>query len=286
MKELGREVLSPKDPSDILNHILFFYETRIQNIGSVLDTTYQMLQGFQDIVINTKKEREKISKELRESLAKKESLRRKDFDTMMQGILLFQNEREKEVKNLLDLYLYEQGDMAHALRENLKKFKDSLANDEAQRLKEFQGMIKELLSQQIKRKEEVTTRLKEFQNEQRDLAWKLKVLAAKGKELRIRDLKLMLKEFQAQHKERRSRQEERSEIVRMMLDAFKEKRTGGTISWRDKKKKAQKQANSVRKVPPVRNDPGRQNVLPLTGLSNGVINKNAPNEGADKQLKI
>jgi hypothetical protein len=277
-------MLSSREPSDALGHILFFYETRIQSIGSALDTTYHILQGFQDVLVNTNKEREKISKELKECLAKNESLRRKDFDTMMEGILQFQNEREKEVKNLLNLYFDEQRDMASALRENLKKFKDSLAHGETQRIKEFQDLIKELLARQLKRKEDVTTRLKEFQNEQRDLAWKLKVLAAKGKELRIRDLKLMLKEFQAQHKERRSRQEERREIVRTLLDAFKEKRTADTMSWRDKKK-PQKQASSARKIHPVGNDPERQNFSPLTGLSNGLTDKIAPNEGADMQAK-
>ena len=284
MKELEREMLSSWNPNDALGHILFFYETRIQSIGSILDTTYHILQGFQDVLVNTNKEREKISKELKECLAKNESLRRKDFDTMMEGILQFQNEREKEVKNLLNLYFDEQRDMASALRENLKKFKDSLAHGETQRIREYQDLIKELLARQLKRKEGVTTRLKQFQNEQRDLARKLKVLATKGKELRIRDLKSMLKEFQAQHRERISRQEERREIVRTLLDAFKEKRTADTMSWRDKKK-PQKQASSARKIHPVGNDPERQNVSPLTGLSNGLTDKIAPNEGADMQAK-
>jgi hypothetical protein len=237
MNELQSDTALPKDPSEILDHILSFYEIRIQSIGTVLDTTCQMLEGFQDVLANTRKERETISRELKDCLAKNESLRRKDFDTMMQGILLFQTEREKEVKNLLNLYLNEQREMARSLRESLGQAKDSLAKGEAQRLREFQDLIQGLRAQQAKRKEEVTRRLREFQGEQRELLSRLRALAAKGKGLRIRDLKLMLKEFQAQHKERRSRQQGRREAVRMMLDRFKEKRMGGTASRRERKKR-------------------------------------------------
>lgn len=213
-----------KDLNKIVNNILHSYEARIQSIGSVFDTTHQILQGSQDVLLDTRQEREKTSLELRESLAKNESLRRKDFDNMMQNILSIQNEREKEVRSLLNHYLNEQREMAKALRENLERFKDYLAKGEAQRLKGLQEMIKEILAKQDKRKEEVTSRLKEFQNEQKVLSARLKELLAKGKELRIKDFKSMLKEFESQHKQRLTRQQERKEMVHNMLSTFKEKR--------------------------------------------------------------
>ena len=100
---------------------------------------------------------------------------------MMEGILLTQNEREKEVRDLLNSYLHEQKEMAQNLRENLERFKDSLAKGEAQRVKEFQEMIKEILVKQEERKDEVTGRLKEFKKEQMILTSRLKELLAKGK---------------------------------------------------------------------------------------------------------
>ena len=65
---------------NIVDNIVSSYEARIQSIGTLFDTTHQILLGFQDSLLDTKQEREKLNAELRESLTKKESLRRKDFD--------------------------------------------------------------------------------------------------------------------------------------------------------------------------------------------------------------
>ena len=210
---------------DIVEDIVSSYEARIQSIGAIFDNTQQILEGFQDSFLDAKQEREKNNAELRESLAKNESLRKKDFDNMMQDILSTQDEREKEVRNLLKGYLNEQKKLAQTLRDNLAKVKDALARGEAGRVKEFQGIIKEILAKQDERKDEVTSKLKEFQKEQEEMAKRLKELLAKGRELRIRDLRLMLKEFKVQHKERIALREERKEEVRHLLSGFKKERT-------------------------------------------------------------
>jgi DNA primase catalytic subunit len=193
------------------------YETRVQSIGAIFDTTHQLLEGFGESFLDAKQEREKVSLELRENLAQNESLRRKDFDNMMQAILSTQDEREKEVRNLLKSYLHEQKEMGQALMQGLDRFKDTLAKGEVQRVKDFQCMINGILAQQEKRKEEVTSKLKEFQKEQQEMAKRLKEILAKGKELRIKDLKSMLKEFKAQHKGRLICRGERREEVRNLL---------------------------------------------------------------------
>jgi hypothetical protein len=211
----------PNGMKNIVDNIVSSYETRIQSIGALFDTTHQVLQGFHDSLLDTREERGKLNGELRENLAKNKSLRRKDFDNMMQGIILTQDEREKEVRKLLNSYLIEQKEMAGALRKNLEKFKNSLEKGEARRVKEFQEMIKEILVKQEERKDEVTRRLKEFKKEQIMLTSRLKELLAKGKELRIRDFKSMLKEFNARYKERLARQEERKKEVRQLLDEFR-----------------------------------------------------------------
>jgi len=210
-----------EDLKKIVNNTVSSYEASIQNIGTLFDISHQILQDFHDPIFDTRQEREKLNAELRESLARNESLRRKDFDSMMQGIISAQNEREREVRKLLDRYLIEQKETVGSLRKNLKKFKNSLAKGEAKRVKEFREMIKEILAEQNQRKEEVTFRLKEFKNEQKVLESRLKELLAKGKELRIRDFKSMLKEFKARFKERLARQEERKKEVRQLLDEFK-----------------------------------------------------------------
>jgi len=217
---------------NIVENIISSYETRIQSIGSIFDTTHQLLEGFQDSFFDTKQEREKLNAELRENLAKNESLRRKDFNRMMEGVFSVQNERETEVKELLNKYINEQKEIAYSLRDNLVKVKDVLAQGEAERFKEFWGMIKKIFAGQEQRKEEVISKLKEFQQEQHQMAKRLRILLAKGKELRIKDLKSMLKEFKAQHKERMMRQEQRKKEVHSMLGEFKKERIETAKNWR------------------------------------------------------
>jgi hypothetical protein len=209
---------------NIVDQIVSSYETRIQSIGALFDTTHQVLEGFQDSLLDTREEREKLNGELRENLAKNKSLRRKDFDRLMEGILLTQNEREKEVRNLLNSYLHEQKEMARDLRGSLEKFKDFLAKGEAQRVKEFQEMIKKILVKQDERKDEVTFKLKEFRKEQKVLSSKLRELLTKGRDLRIKDLKAMVKNFRVLSKERLDRQEERRKEIRQLLGERKKVR--------------------------------------------------------------
>jgi uncharacterized phage infection (PIP) family protein YhgE len=211
------------DLKNAVENAISSYETRIESVGAIFDTAHQILDDFQGAFLDNKEEGRKINTELRDTLAHNEHLRKKDFDSMTHGVLSAQEEREAEVKNSLKDYLNQQREMARTLRENLAKFKDALAKGDVQRVKEFQEMIKEVIANQDARKEEVTSKLKEFQKEQQEMAKRLKTLLAKGRELRIKDLKSMLQEFRAQHKERLAYQIERRKEVNKMLGRIKDK---------------------------------------------------------------
>jgi len=208
------------------------YETRIESVGAMFDTAYQILDDFQETFLDNKEEGRKINTKLRDILAHNEHLRKKDFDNMTWSVLSSREEREAQVKNLLKSYLNQQREMARFLRENLAKFKNALAKGDVQRVKEFQEMIKEVLANQDARKEEVFSKLKEFQEEQQEMAKGLKALLAKGRDLRIKDLKEMLQEFSVQHKERLAHQAERRKEVNKMLGTFKQERKEAAKSWR------------------------------------------------------
>jgi len=217
---------------DVVEDIVSSYDARIQKLESVFDTTHQLLHGFQENFLDLKQEREKVNAELRESLARNDSLRKKDFDGMMRDIHSKQDMREKEVRELLNNYLNEQKQMAGSLRENLKEFNQALTNGEAQRVGEFKEFIKKNLARQDERKEQVTGKLKEFQKEQKEMAEKLNDLLAKGRELRIKDFKAMLKESRNRNRERIEHRIERRDEVRDMLDDFKMERETAARTWR------------------------------------------------------
>ncbi len=216
------------DSRDIVEEIISSYETRIQGVEALFETTHQILQSFQDSVLDTRHERDRINYQLKESLAKNGSLRKKDFDGMMSVISSHQDQEEREVRNLSKSYLTEQTNFVQELRQGLRNFTEALARGEVQRVEEFQTLIKEIFAKQGKRKEEVISKLKEFQKEQQETAKMLKNLLDKGRELRIRDLKLMLDEFKAQHRERIAHQGERRQEVKNLLGKFKTKRAEAT----------------------------------------------------------
>jgi len=234
-----------EDMKNIVESIISSYDARIQSIGAIFDTTGQLLEGFQESLLDTRQEREKINAELRENLARNESLRKKDFDNMMRNILSAQEEREKQVRSLLKDYLNEQKEMAHALGANLTEVKDALSKGEAQRIKEFHAAITEILTKQEKRKKEVSSELKEFQKNHQEMTRRLKELLTKGRKLRIKDLKLMLAEFKIQHKERMARQKERKKEAQNVLGVFKEERLEAAENWKAMQKRiAQRKAHS------------------------------------------
>jgi hypothetical protein len=217
-------MLLAADTGNILDDIISSYEARIQSVETLFETTSQFLLGYQDSVLDTRREQERINHQLRDSLAQNGSLRKKDFDTMISFISSQQDRQEREVRTLSKDYLSEQTNLVHELREGLQHFRNGLAKGEAERINEFQTAVKELLTKQEKRRQEVVLKLKEFQKEQEETARMLKDLLARGRELRIGDLKSLLAQFKRQHEERTARRKERREEVQSMLGDFRKGR--------------------------------------------------------------
>jgi len=205
------------DLNNIMNDMVFSYEDRIHNIGSIFDSSYSLVEEFQQALTNTHNERDKINTDLRNNLAMNISFRKKDFDNMLPGILSIQDEKEKEIRNSLSSYLEEQKELVGVLRSNLDKFKADLAQGEIKRLKEFQILIKEILTIQEERKAEIILELKEFQKDQQEMSKNMKNFLLKGKELRIKDLKEMFEQFGIQRVERKSQNEQRRRNIFEML---------------------------------------------------------------------
>lgn len=196
---------------NVVEDVLSSYEERVESAGTFFDAAYSVLGGLQGSFGDIREEREKLHAQARDILARNEHLRKKDFSNMMRGIRLAQEQREKEVGELLKEYIYKEKAVAGALRENLGKFREALAGGEVARVKEFQALIKAILAEQERRKQSVTSMLLEFQNQQRHSAARLRELLARGNALRIKDLKLMIKEFGHMREKRLALQENRKE---------------------------------------------------------------------------
>lgn len=153
---------------NVAQDLITSYDARVDAIGTIMDNTYQVLDDFKD-------KRAKLSAELKDTLAKRGSLRKKDFDRMMNGILLSQEEKEKEVKQSLKNFIKEQKKEAFEL-------KDALRKGEVQRMKKAQTGIEKGIV-------EVKGLLKGFYEQQKGLTEKLRELLTKRKDLKIKDFK-------------------------------------------------------------------------------------------------
>jgi len=212
------------DLMNVVENVISSYKSSVMSIENLFDATYQFSRDFHELILSTKQNEKRIIEKLRENFAKNESLRMKDFDNMTQGILSTQDEREKEIKDLLKTYMNDQKEMANILGRGLAKFRESLAEGEGEKVKELRVLLKENLAKQEEKKEKITFALKKFQKEHQEMIKRINELLAKGKELRIKDLKSMVKEFKLQYEKRMVHNEERRDEVRSTLGDFKKER--------------------------------------------------------------
>lgn len=160
--------------------IIASYDMRVKVVGEIVEDTYKMLDGFRE-------KREEMSENLREVLAKFESLRKKDFSAMMQDILLTQKKREESVKKMLADFREEETQVAERLRELLKR-------GEEIRLADFKKTLARIRQDQRAReanaREQINVELSEMQGEVYKMleAFKKEREAAESEWVKIREL--------------------------------------------------------------------------------------------------
>ncbi len=179
-----------------IESVIDSYEARVKTVGALMKKTVEVLKRF-DL------EQEEKVVELRDLLAKAESLRRKDFDTLMVKIWAQRREKEEKVSHTLDSFLKEQEELVAWLRKVIA--------DGNIRLEEFRLLSQNFITRQKQAEEELSRMLRELHLEQEELETGLKQLLQKGEKVRIKDFKAMIKAI-------RLRQEGRQDEVGKMLD--------------------------------------------------------------------
>ena len=219
----------------ILKDIVTSYDNGISEVRTIIENSYQVLEEYQNDIVQSKEVREKIKAQLREALTSQQHLRRKDFDQMIEkiseGITNRKEEIEKNqhiIREKLKGYLDQQKDIAATLRERLSRSTDHLKENEANRLRDFKIFLKDLQNQQEKRGEEVRKMLEGFRKElevyraeQMLMSQTLRGLLSKGNSLRIRDFKVAISEIQAQQRERKALWQEERIKIRETLAGFR-----------------------------------------------------------------
>ncbi|MBU1320306.1 MAG: hypothetical protein KKH67_14070 [candidate division Zixibacteria bacterium] len=150
-----------------------------------------------------------MSNQLKDTLARARSLRKKDFANMMKDILSCQDEKEDRVRDLLKTFFEEQNEIATVL-------KKSLAEGGKIKIDDFREMLQNIQARQKARENEMSLMLKEFQKEYREMAESLSSLVNEKETIQIKDFKKALRNIRSRQIVERTRQ------VREELDHFEQ----------------------------------------------------------------
>ncbi len=172
----------------IVDHILNSYETRVKVVGEVMQKTTALLRRLSE-------EQAEMASHLRDVLAKKESLRKRDFDSLLKDTVLRSLDKEKEVNEVLESFQKEQGDI-------IARFRNILTGNEKVNLSDFRALSKEILERLDRREKEISDLLRSFHIEQEEVAASLRKLVEKGDRVRTKDFKAVIESLKLRRLER------------------------------------------------------------------------------------
>lgn len=169
---------------------------RIKNIQkafqcseNIKESCHFLIDSVEESLENLKEKRIRVSARLGEALARKESLRKKDYNIIISDIYRLLDEKERNAKCSFMSYIEEQNDLTQSLKNILLNISDYNKEE----LKEKKELLKEELSEiadrQESRKEAVIKILTEFQEIHKNVMRYLESLVEKVENISIRDIK-------------------------------------------------------------------------------------------------
>lgn len=130
-----------------------------------------------------------LNARLCETLAKKGSLRKKDYNTMMSGILDTLDNKEIEAQSQFLNFIEDQKKTAQSLKNSLLGIKDITTPDAGEKIAIVKVQLSQISEQQEKRKETVMKTFSDFQHMHNRMMECLENLLDKGDQIAIQDIK-------------------------------------------------------------------------------------------------
>jgi len=204
------------------------YENRISMVESLITTAYQAAAASDESLTELDKERERLKTRLRETLVQNCSLRRKDFNSLIERVLADSEGKKKEieeeqrrVREKLKEYLDEQKGLAASLKAQLAKFIQETADKESLEaiITDFKSAYQDKGEQVFALLRNFQRHLEVFQREQEEINHTLQRLVDRGESLRIEDLRQL--EAVKACQDRKAERELRREDVERLLAHFR-----------------------------------------------------------------
>ena len=180
------------------NNIISSYENRIQKIQTafqssenITESSYFLFDNVHSSLNDLRKERDLLNSRLCETLAKKGSLPKKDYNTMMSGILDALDEKEKEAENQFLNFIEAQKETVQSLKDSLLGIKDITSPDANEKIKLVKEQLSRISELQEMRKEMVMKSFLDFQHLHNRMTECLGNLLKKGDQILIQDIKMI-----------------------------------------------------------------------------------------------
>ncbi len=178
------------------DNIISSYESRIQKIQtafqsseSITESSHFLFDNVQSSLNNLRKERDLLNSRLCETLAKNGSLRKKDYNTMMSGILSALDEKEKEAETQFLNFIEAQKETANSLKSSLLIINDITASDVAEKINQIKIQLSRISELQETRKKTVMKSFHDFQILHNRMIESLNNLLSKGSQIQVNDIK-------------------------------------------------------------------------------------------------
>ncbi len=219
--------------NELVLDIVTCYENRISMVEELTSGHYYATATLDASLAAVVEERVRLKTSLQQILASNCSLRRKDFNTLMERIaseserMKRELEEEREcVGEELKGYLGEQKQLVSSLRQQLVDFTYEKADKDALEatMAKFKAAYQSRGQQVFAMLRDFQLRLESFRREEEEISHKLQRLVEKGESLRMEDLRQL--EAAKAGQERKAERELRQQDVERLLAHFKQQRQG------------------------------------------------------------
>ena len=188
---------NPKLDMDVFfEDIINSYEDRIQKIQTAFQSSENISESSHSLFNNVhnslnylKKERDLLYSMLCNTLAKNGSLRKKDYNMMMSGILSILDEKERNAENQFLKFIEAQKETAQSLKNSLLGIKDITSKDASDNISIIKEQLFQISKLQEMRKETVMKTFLDFQQMHNRMMESLESLLKKGDHIMIQDIK-------------------------------------------------------------------------------------------------
>ncbi len=177
-------------------NIITSYESRIHKIQTAFQSSENITESSHFLFDNVhhslnelKRERDILNSRLCENLAKNGSLRKKDYNTMMSGILGLLDEKEKEAETQFLNFIEAQKATAQSLKNSLLGIKDITSQDNCEKISIIKEQLSRISKLQEIRKESVMKTFLDFQKMHNKMMACLESLLEKGDHILVKDIK-------------------------------------------------------------------------------------------------